>query len=112
MHVSTQWKHQAMKLGKCLLPSTLVLGFHEGRNATLESHVPGRPRSWLQQSPMGMSLERETPPTLETHSHLPNPLREKVLTHVVILISFLYLSPGPYQERISLAFNISKKNIF
>lgn len=40
-----------------------VLGFHEGRFATLESQVPGRPCSWLQQSPVGVSLEREIPLT-------------------------------------------------
>lgn len=54
-----------------------VLGFHEGRNATLESQVPERTHSWLSRSPCEVSLERETPHTPENHSHLLNPLWEK-----------------------------------
>lgn len=88
-----------------------VLGFHKGRNATLESQVPGRTYSCLQQSSIGVSLERETPLIPESHSHLLVLPRRKVLTYVVVLIYFCNLSPKPYQMPISLAFNLLKKKI-
>jgi len=71
-----------------------MLGFHEGRNATLESQVPESPHSWLQQSSMRRSLEREAPFTPENHSHLHSPLQEKVLTHVIIFKIYLFSTEG------------------
>lgn len=40
MHVNTYWEGQAEELGRSLL-----LGLCEGRHATLESQVPGRPHT-------------------------------------------------------------------
>lgn len=88
-----------------------VLGFHEGRFAALESQVPGRLCSWLQQSPVGVSLEREIHLLNKRTLTFPVFFGKRVLTHVVILIYFLYLNPKAYQVPVLLAFNISKKKI-
>ena len=76
---------------QCCLADACLPALHVGVSWGQKCHtgVTGAksPHCWLQQSSMRLSLEREALFTLENHSHLPSPLQEKVLTHVIIFFN-------------------------
>lgn len=99
-----------MKLGRCLFPSTLCWGSMRAdlphwSHRCQEGFAPGY------KSPVGVSLEREIHLFNKLILTFPVFFRKNVLTHVVILIYFLYLNPKASQVPILLTFNISKEKM-